>query len=171
MHCEVQPAYGELEDEDEMPRLADVLQDEEMEVLLLAKAANATVLTLDGRFRLVLEVVAKVTGVWPQALLMHCASKNLVDPMKLESATVRQFLLNRSFVSLGSSDLTWMVLQGGVYLQQGMCRFKVYLSSDDSEFTSTVRVAFEFLARIAALRTSLGALGELSVRGTVRARG
>lgn len=161
MHCEVQPAYGELEDEGEMPRLADVLQDEEMEVLLLAKAANATVLTLDGRFRLVLEVVAKVTGVWPQALLMHCASKNLVDPMKLKSATVRQFLLNRSFVSLGSGDLTWMVLQGGAYLQQGMRRFKVYLSSDDTEFTSTVRVAFEFLALIASLQISLGAFAEL----------
>lgn len=161
MYCEVQPAYGELEDEGDMPRLADVLQDEEMEVLLLAKAANATVLTLDGRFRLVLEVVGKVTGVWPQALLMHCASKNLVDPMKLASATIRQFLLNRSFVSLGSGDLTWMVLQGGVYLQQGMRRFKVYLSSGDTEFASTVRVAFEFLERIAALQISLGAFGEL----------
>jgi tetratricopeptide (TPR) repeat protein len=161
MYCEVQPAYGDLEDEAEMSRLADVLQDEEMEVLLLAKAANATVLTLDGRFRFVLAVVAKVTGVWPQALLMHCTSKDLVDPMKLASATIRQFLLNRSFVSLGSGDLTWMVLQGGVYLQQGMCRFKVYLSSDDTEFASVVRVAFEFLTRIASLQIHFGAFGEL----------
>lgn len=160
-YCEVLPAYGELEDEGEMPRLADVLQDEEMEVLLLAKAANATVLTLDGRFRFVLEVVAKVTGVWPQALLMYCASKDLVDPMKLASATIRQFFLNRSFVSLGSGDLTWMVLQGGAYLQQGMRRFKVYLSSDDTEFASTVRMAFDFLAQIASLRIRLGAFGEL----------
>ncbi len=160
-YCEVQPAYGELEDEGEMPRLTDVLQDEEIEVLLLAKAANATVLTLDGRFRFLLEVVAKVSGVWPQALLMHCARNDLVDPMKLASATIQQFLLNRSFVSLGSGDLILMVLQGGAYLQQGMRRFKIYLSSDDTEFTSTVRVAFEFLARIAALRINLGAFGEL----------
>lgn len=160
-YCEVQPAYGELENEGEIPRLTDVLQDEEIEVLLLAKAANATVLTLDGRFRFLLEVVAKVSGVWPQALLMHCASKDLVDPMKLASATIQQFLRNRSFVSLGSGDLTWMVLQGGAYLQQGMRRFKVYLSSDDTEFNSTVRVAFEFLARVAALRINLGAFGEL----------
>ncbi len=161
MYCEVQPAYGELEDEVDMSRLSDVLQDEEMEVLLLAKAANATVLTLDGRFRLVLGVGAKVTGVWPQALLMHCASKNLVAPMKLNSATIRQFLLNRSFVSLGSADLTWMVLQGGVYLQQGTHRFKVYLSSDDTDFASAARVAFEFLAQIASLQIHLGAFGEL----------
>ena len=160
-YCEVQPAYGELEDEGEVPRLADVLQDEEMEVLLLAKAAGGTVLTLDGRFRLVMQVVANVPGVWPQVLLMHCASKELVEPMKLASATIRQFLLNRSFVSLGSGDLTWMVLQGGAFLQQGMRRFKVCLSSNDTEFASTAQVAFEFLARIASLRIHLGAFGEL----------
>jgi tetratricopeptide (TPR) repeat protein len=160
-YCEVQPAYGELDDEGEEPRLAEVLQDEEMEVLLLAKATGGTVLTLDGRFRFVLQVVAKVPCVWPQALLMHCASKELVDPMKLASATIRQFLLNRSFVSLGPGDLTWMVLQGGAYLQQGMRRFKVYLSSDDTEFSSAVQVAFAFLAKIASLRIHLGAFGEL----------
>lgn len=160
-YCEVRPAYGELEDEGETPRLAEVLQDEEMEVLLLAKAAGATVLTLDGRFRFVLETIAKVTGVWPQALLMHCASKGLVAPMWVASATIRQFLLNRSFVSLAANDLVWMVLQGGAYLQQGMRRFKAYLSSDDTELTSALRVAFDFLTQIAALRINLGAFGEL----------
>ena len=161
MYCEVQPAYGELENEGEMPQLVDLLQDEEMEVLLLAKATKATVLTLDGRFRFVLETVAKVTGVWPQALLIHCANNNLVDLMKLASATIRQFLLNRSFVALRSGDLTWMALQGGVYLQQGMRRFKDYLSSDGTNFDSVVRVAFEFLAQIASLHIHLGAFAEL----------
>jgi hypothetical protein len=160
-YCEIRPAYGELEAEGEVPRLAEVLQDEEMEVLLLAKAAGAAVLTLDGRFRFVLEIVAKVPGIWPQALLMHCTSGQLLSPMKLASATVRQFLLNRSFVSLSSGDLTWMVLQGGVYLQHGMRRFKAYLSSDETEFASVVTVAFEFLQQIAALQIHLGAFGEL----------
>lgn len=160
-YCEVQPAYGQLEDEVELPNLADVLQDEEMEVLLLAKANNATVLTLDGRFRFVLKIVAKVTGVWPQALLMHCASKDLVAPTKVAAATIRQFLLNRSFVALSSNDLTWMVLQGGVYLQQGMRRFRAYLSSDETDFASVIHVAFDFLAQIALLRINLGAFGEL----------
>lgn len=160
-YCQVQPAYGELENEGEIPRLAEVLQNEEMEVLLLAKAANATVLTLDGRLRFVLNVVAKVSGVWPQVLLMHCASKNLIAPTQLAFATVRQFLLNRSFVALSANDLTWMVLQGGVYLQQGIHRFKVYLSSEDTDFTSVVGVAFEFLKQIASLQIHLGAFGEL----------
>lgn len=160
-YCEVQPAYGELEDEVEMPRLADVLQDEEMEVLLLAKAANATVLTLDGRLRVVLEVVGKVTGVWPQVLMMHCANKDVIAPMKLAYATIRQLILNRSFVSLGSRDLIWMALQGGVYLQQGMRRFKGYLSSDSTDFTSMAHVAFEFLTQIASLRIHFEAFCEL----------
>jgi len=161
MYCEVQPAYGELENEENVARLAEVLQDEEMEVLMLAKAVNATVLTMDGRLRFVLEAVAKVAGIWPQALLMHCESKGLVAPMKIVSATVRQFVLNRSFVVLGSDDLTWMVLQGGVYLQQGMRRAKVYLSSESTNFASAIRVAFEFLEQIALLHIHLGAFGEI----------
>jgi tetratricopeptide (TPR) repeat protein len=161
MYCEVQPAYGELENEGEMPRLVDVLQDEELEVLLLARATNATVLTLDGRFRFVLELVAKVSGVWPQALLMHCAKNELVAPVKLTSATIRQFLLNRSPVLLRSADLVWMALQGGVYLQRGMRLFKDHLSSNGTDFVSAVRVTFEFLEQIALLHIHLGAFGEI----------
>ncbi len=86
-YCEIRPAYGELEAEGEVARLADVLQDEELEVLLLAKAAGAVVMTLDGRFRFILEIVAKVPGVWPQALLMHCTSNQFLSPTKLASAT------------------------------------------------------------------------------------
>jgi hypothetical protein len=41
-HCEVRPAYGELEAEGEPPRLAEVLQDEEMKVLLLATSCAAS---------------------------------------------------------------------------------------------------------------------------------
>lgn len=160
-YCEVQPAYGELPSDGNTPGLADVLQDEELEMLLLAKSTGATVLTLDGRLRFVLEAVAKVPGVWPQALLMHCGSRELVDPMKLAAATTRQFMTNRNFVSLSSLDLTWMVLQGGAFLQQGMRRFKSYLSSADTEFVSTVNVAFEFLSRIATLQIHLGAFGEM----------
>ena len=160
-YCEIRPAYGELESEGQVARLAEVLQEEEMEVLLLAKAAGAVILTLDGRFRFVLEIVAKVPGICPQALLMHCTSNQSLSPTKLASATVRQFLLNRSFVSLSSGDLAWMILQGNAYLQHGMRRFKAYLSADESEFASVVSVAFEFLQQIAALRIHLGAFGEL----------
>lgn len=160
-YCEVQPAYGELGDDPDMSRLAKVLQDEELEVLLLAKTGNATLLTLDGRLRSILDVVANVSGVWPQALLMHCANRDLVPPAKRASATVRQFITNRSFVSLSPADLTWMVLQGGAYLQQGMQRFKVYLSADATDFAPTIRVTFDFLRQIGSGQTQVGAFGEL----------
>ena len=173
-YCVVQPAYGELDATGALPRLVEVLQDEEMEVLLLARAHDAIVLTLDGRLRFVLEVIAKVPGVWPQVVLMHCARKNLIAPAKLAYATVRQFLSNRSFVSLGSADLTWMVMQGGPYLQYGMRRFKSHLSGDETDFKSVVAVAFEFLTRIAGLRIHLSAFGELFehvVEGALRHQG
>lgn len=160
-YCEVQPAYGELGDDPDMSRLAAVLQDEEMEVLLLANTAKATLFTLDGRFRSLLEVVAKVPGVWPQASLMHCANRGLVAPAGRALAKVRQFLSSRSFVSLSPADLAWMVLQRGAYLQQGMQRFTAYLSADATDFETTIHVAFDFLRQIASGETHFGAFGEL----------
>lgn len=160
-YCEVTPAYGELGQDGDLARLAEVLQDEELEVLLLARAAGARILTLDGRLRMLLEFVAKVQGVWPQVLVMHCASRELIKPEKFIQSTVQQFLSNRSFVSLSPRELTWMVLQGGGYLQLGMRRFKNYLSAEGTSFISVLPVAFDFLRQIAGLRTSLGAFGEM----------
>lgn len=160
-YCEVRPAYGELDDSPLLMKLIEVLHPEEVEVMMLARASNAIVLTLDGRFREILESVAKVSGIWPQTVLMHCAANKLLDPKKLSSATVKQFLLNRSFVSLSGDDLVWMALQGGAYLQQGIQRFKEYLSSNKTDFTSAAAVAFSFLTQISSHNISLPAFGEL----------
>lgn len=160
-YCYVQPAYGELDLPSEHAGLVDVLEDEEVEVLLLAKSQGATVLSLDGRYRAFVESFANVSGIWPQALLMHCGQKGLISPPKLSGSTIRQFLNNRTFVCINSGDLVWMVLQGGGFLQHGMQRFKRYLGSSEAEFLSTVSVALEFLMKIAGLRIHLGAFGEL----------
>jgi tetratricopeptide (TPR) repeat protein len=160
-YCHVQPAYGELDLPVEHAALVDVLEDEEIEVLMLAKSQGATVLSLDGRYRALLESFANVPGIWPQALLMHCGQLGLLEPSSVSRATIRQFLNNRTFVGVNSGDLVWMVLQGGGLLQHGMQRFKRYFASNEAEFLSTASVAFEFLAKVAGLRIHLGAFGEL----------
>lgn len=160
-YCQVQPAYGELDLPAEHAALVDVLEDEEVEVLILAKSLNATVLTLDGRYRALIESFAGVHGIWPQALLMHCAQIGVLEHSLVCRATIRQFLNNRTFVCVNSGDLVWMVLQGGAWLQHGMLRFKRYLSSNEAEFVSTMSVAFEFLSKVAGLKIQLGAFGEL----------
>lgn len=160
-YCLVQPAYGELDLSSEHAGLVDVLEDEEVEVLILAKSQGATVISLDGRYRALIESFANVSGIWPQALLMYCGQKGLIAPPTLSAATIRQFLNNRTFVCINSGDLVWMVLQGGGFLQHGMQRFKRYLASSEAEFLSTISVAFEFLVKIAGLKIHLGAFGEL----------
>jgi tetratricopeptide (TPR) repeat protein len=160
-YCIVQPAYGELDLPSEHARIIEVLEDEEIEVLLLAKSQNATVVTLDGRLRTLLESFASVPGVWPQALLMYCAEVGLTEPSAVCRATIRLLLNNRTFVCVNSGDLVWMVLQGGGLLQHGMQRFKQYFGSNEAEFLSTAKVGFEFLSKVSKLKIHLGAFGEL----------
>jgi len=158
-YCEVVPAYGELEGGE--TKLAEVLEQEEMELLLLSKVMKATVLTVDGRLRYLLHQVAKIDGVWPQALLLYGVANGLVPASKHSSASVRQLLTNRSYVSLGEADLLWMTLQGGAILQLGFRRLKQYLASDTSDFASMARVVFAFLDQLAQHRVQFGAFGEI----------
>jgi tetratricopeptide (TPR) repeat protein len=162
-YCIVQPAYSELTPPTEAPQFAGILKEEEREMLLLTKDCNATLLTLDGRLRMLAKFGVKVNGVWPQALIMHCLATGRITPAKSAEFTIKQFLANRKFVSLSSRDLVWMVLQGDNYIQRGIQAFKRYLESSETDFESSTKVALEFLDTISRLQTQMGAFGELFV--------
>ncbi len=162
-YCTVQPAYGELTAAEDFQELAEVLQHEELELLLLAQANKATLLTLDGRLRALLKLTAQIPSVWPQALLMHGLHAGAVSPTQSAKATTQMFLSNRTFVALTAGDFIWLLLQGDPYVQWGMQRFKRNLVSGDADFESTVLMTLEFLERIARLQIQLGAFGELLV--------
>jgi tetratricopeptide (TPR) repeat protein len=162
-YCIVQPAYGELIPPAGVPQFVDKLTEEERELLLLAKDHNSTLLTLDGRLRLLATAFAGINGVWPQALLMHCLSTGQITSSKSEEFTIKQFLSNRTFVSLTSNDLIWMVLQGDDYIQRGIQAFKQYSQSPETEFISLKRVTLEFLATMAKSGPQIIAFGEFLV--------
>lgn len=75
--------------------------------------------------------------------------------------TIGEFLSNRTFVSLRSEDLLWMVAQGDAWLQTGMFVFKRYLASPDTERDSVFRVTLDFLLGVAHFDTQVGAFAEL----------
>ncbi|SCY42908.1 hypothetical protein SAMN05216420_10657 [Nitrosospira sp. Nl5] len=159
-YCTVQPAYGELTAPAEVPHFVDKLQDEERELLLLAQDCNATLLTLDGRLRLIAKVGAELNGVWPQALLMHCLRTGQISSSKVSEFNVKQFLTNRRFVSIGPRDLIWMVMQGS-YIQQGIQAVKRHLENPETEVESAITVALKFLKALSQVNLQLGAFGEL----------
>lgn len=162
-YCTVQPAYGELTISEDFHGLAEVLQHEELELLLLAQANQAILLTLDGRLRMLLKHTAKIPGTWPQALLMHGVHAKAFSPRQSAKATTQMFLSNRDFIALTAVDFIWMLLQGGTYVQWGMQRFKRNLASGYADFESTIQMTLELLERISRLQIQLSAFGELLV--------
>jgi tetratricopeptide (TPR) repeat protein len=162
-NCIVQPAYGDLAPAVEYAEIADILEAEEREMLLLAKEHAGVLFTLDGRLRQIAKFALDIRGVWPQVVLMHCGAFEKITKEKYSAFVIAQFLNNRSFVSLGAHDLVWMVKQGGSYLQRGMALFKIYIESLTTEFKSTYDVAFNFLSHAANQSIHLGAFGELLI--------
>jgi hypothetical protein len=159
-YCEVKPAYSDFDKSDELQKLKEFLHQEELEVLMLAKAQNSSVLLIDGRLRSILQSMFDIDGAWPQLLLMQCQQKRLLHPDKFAAANAEQFLSNRSFIALLPLDLVWIVLQGGSYLQLGMQRFKRYLASEQADFKSTMTVALGFLSELSLREIQIGAFCE-----------
>ena len=160
-HCEVLPAYGPEALPEGLENAEEALEAEEYSALLLVAELDATLLTVDGRLAQLATVTFKRPSVWPQVLLMHAGSKGMIRPRDYRQAVLRQFLGNRTFVSLAAYDLLWMTLQGGFTLRYGVQRLKEYLASPDTEFVSAARVVFEFLSLLAAHHSQVKAFAEL----------
>lgn len=165
-HCRVEPAYGNAGESREQQSLAELLSREEIEVILLAKEHGAVLLTADGRLRELAKQYYDVDGAWPQVAVMVALEAGAVSATNAAEFSVGEFLSNRHFVSLAPADLFWMIGQGNVWVQSGMRRLKTYLSSSNSEVSSAVTLAKEFLRGSASMNTKLGAWGELVVHVT-----
>jgi tetratricopeptide (TPR) repeat protein len=159
--CEVAPAYGDLGDSENARGMAKVMGPEEREMLLLAKERGAAVLTLDGRIRMLARHAFGIEGIWPQALVMRALEAGVVTDRLASAFAVGEFLSNRTFVSLRSEDLIWMVSQGDGWLQRGISNLKRYLAAAETERDSSLDVVLGFLSGVARLNTQMGAFGEL----------
>lgn len=159
--CEVAPAYGDLGDSENARGMAKVMGPEEREMLLLAKERGAIILTLDGRIRMLARHVFGIEGIWPQVLVMRALEAGVVTGRQASAFAVGEFLSNRTFVSLRSEDLTWMVSQGDAWLQRGVSDLKRYLAAADTERDSSLDVVLGLLRGVVMLNTQLGAFGEL----------
>lgn len=129
--------------------------------MLLAKESGGVLLTLDGRLRQLAKHFAGVDGVWPQVLVMVASASGILSKRDANAFNAGSFLSKRSFVSLDSGNILWMLSQGDWSLQRGMTRLKDYVSSTETELESIEKVILEFLKTLVRINPQLGAYGEL----------
>jgi hypothetical protein len=147
-HCRVVPSYGT----DALAPIASQLErstsSEEFSAVLAAAEHGATLISLDARLRF-LAAHLGIPGVWPQVLLMYARDLGKLPAISYSLATIRQLFANRTFISVASEDLAFMAYQGTEWLKFGMSRFTRHLALPETEFNSALRVAVEFLQRLA----------------------
>jgi tetratricopeptide (TPR) repeat protein len=144
-HCEVAPAYGTKEFATLAKQAQGAISSEEHAVLLLAIEKQATLIAVDARLRSFASGIFGLHGVWPQALLEMAHERGVLTQSNYSHAVLKQFLANRSFVSVSSRDLQLMAYQGSSWLGYGMKVLDEYLASPGTEFHSAADVAFGFL--------------------------
>lgn len=144
--CEVVPAYGPVEVEENLHGVRKVLSEEEYSSLLLCLQIDANLLSLDGRFRQVCALFG-VKGAWPQAFLLHMQPAGHLSQADYSLAVLKMLMSRRTFVALSARDLLRMLDEGDEFVQFVLQRLQEYLSDGGADFHSTARVIFEFLFR------------------------
>lgn len=147
-HCRVVPAYGTDALAPIVSQLERALSSEEFSAVLAAAEHGATLISLDARLRF-LAAHLGIPGVWPQVLLMYARDVGKLPAMSYSLATIRQMFANRTFISVASEDLVFMTYQGTEWLKFGLSRFMRHLAMPETKFNSGLRVAVEFLQRLA----------------------
>ncbi len=148
MHCRVVPAYGTDALSPIASQLERAISGEELSAVLAAAEHGATMISLDARLRF-LAAPLGIPGVWPQVLLMYARDLGKLPRSAYSLATIRQMCANRTFISVAAEDLALMAYQGTDWLKFGMSRFAKHLALPETEFNSALRVAVEFLQRLA----------------------
>ncbi|MBS0340658.1 MAG: hypothetical protein JSS56_09025 [Proteobacteria bacterium] len=143
-YCTVEPAYGPPEVERSLHRMRRVLSAEEYATLLLSLQLNASVLTLDGRFRRICMLFGR-QGAWPQPLLILMQATGHLDVVAYSSAVLKLMLSRRTFVSLRSTDLVCLMAKDDEFVRFGLTALSDYLADGVLNFASGERVLFLFL--------------------------
>lgn len=160
-YCEVCPAYGAQDLPPRFAQLEDRIGDEEYEALLLAHERKALLLSVDLQVRTIAKAMLGIDGAWLQPLFMHAAEKGNIDPRTYSSAVAAMFLGNRTHVSVNAQNLLWMCQQGDTSLQDALDHVREEFSAPQSEFSSSLQVAQEFISLIVRLGPQFGVVLEI----------
>jgi hypothetical protein len=161
LYCEVCPAYGAQDVGPVFAELEELIGDEEYEGMLLAHERKAPFLSIDLHARTIAKTMLDIDGVWPQALLLHAASKRVIDQGAYAGAVTKMFLGNRTHISVNSHLLFWMCQQDERTLQDALARLRKEFSLSDSDLKSSLKVLKDYIILVVRTGVQIGVILEL----------
>jgi tetratricopeptide (TPR) repeat protein len=143
-YCKVLPAYGPDDLSNVPAEFRRVVSSEEFAVVMLCLQEGARLFCMDARLRNLAGLFG-VPGVWPQVLLSHAVQEENLTMRDYSVACLKMFFANRSFISLGDTDMMFMTYQGEDWLAFGIKKFAHLIAEGDIEFNSAFHVGVGFL--------------------------
>lgn len=165
-HCEVKPAYGPIDIEPNVVLMRRIFSDDEYATLLLSLELNASVLSLDDRFRRICAMLG-CRGAWPQPFLMEMARRKHISDEVYSLTVLKLLLRRRTFVAINHFDLLHLMAMDDNFVHVGVNSLRDYFADATLEFHSGEVVLFRFLAvlrlrRVCSLELILSLLEHLA---------
>ncbi|MDR6958427.1 transcription elongation GreA/GreB family factor [Pseudomonas brassicacearum] len=145
-YCEIVPAYGPL-DSTRVPKLQDILADEEYATLLVCLEYDAGLLSLDGRLRLLAHGL-EIPTASPQMLLIHSLRTGWLRQAEYSCAIMKMMIQRRNFVGIEANDLVTMMDQGPTFASVGLNSLRSYLSLPILAFATAIPVVTDFICHM-----------------------
>jgi len=159
--CTVVPAYGPVSNTTELLQLRDMLDSESMSCLRLCLEKGSALLSLDERFRRIVEEMGVLT-CWPQAVTSWARDRQVLSPSQYSLGMFEQMRRGRAHVEITVGDILWFLEKNTWHVQAGLQALTRLLGSSSAEPTSGLAVAREVLTAIAVPGLSLAAFAEVA---------
>ncbi|CAG9242151.1 PIN domain-containing protein [Paraburkholderia caribensis] len=140
-YCKVLPAYGPEELPEALQKAGDILDTDTQDAILLALEKSASLLTIDGKLRLLASTIDGTKGIWPQVAVEEAVRTGLLSRDDRSRYVVSSILRKRTFIRFESADVLWLFRQSRDLQQAAMPEILSLLSSVRTSLHSAAVVA------------------------------
>jgi len=157
-HCEVAPAWGVENMPTELMKLAEFLDQESYDAMLVALEHGALLLTLDGRLREAASALAEIRGAWPQVFCRFAVDRAVLPIEAYHRLVFASLAKGRSHVGINSQNIVWLLSQPEGRRRESAKNLLAYLGNTKVDLLSVFNVVMEAIKTITHAGGTAGAI-------------
>ncbi|AZG17253.1 tetratricopeptide repeat protein [Cupriavidus pauculus] len=159
--CTVVPAWGIENVPSELMKLAEFLDQESYDAMLVCLEHGGLLLTLDGRLREAASVLGNIPGVWPQAVGHYAVDRAILPIDAYHMLVFASLAKRRSHVGINSQNIVWLLRQSEALRRASMKDLLGYLADTRVDLLSVFGVVMESIKAVTIGGGTVGAMATM----------
>lgn len=147
-NCDILPAVGEIDIPLSGLKISEIMAPAFTDTLLAAQGTKRLLLADDMHYRMIASEMFNVKGVWLQPILMLALKRGGITGESYNESIIKIVNSNYNFTSIDANLLLYLAEKENWDANQNFRRLASILNGKHSDFSSSMKVAIEFLTRL-----------------------